>query len=254
MKITLFQRLKGFINDTYCYTTDRTFTTKQMRASIGKFENLTYWKKFHKNPHYALHCYLGELRTLGCITRVSHGEYVVNGLIPSWFGSMHFKGLKGHLNDKSNLYWNSIPSWQKMNPWVEQEQVRLKDAPVNKPELESMSEKHPANVEGSIDQRIWAMESLFNEQTKRLQDIKNALAELQALADERNQVKLRYQFETVRRVYEVTYLGDEYRVIHTYDADYIHDEYWKVDNYVDNEIDNTEIAEYLIDWVKQNCK
>lgn len=251
---TLFQRLKKFINHQYLKK-DATFSTRSMCKFVDEHAtNSTPWKRWNKNPNYTTHCYLGQLRELGCVTRIKHGHYKINAPIPEWFGSFHFEGLKGKLEDKSNLYWNSLPAWQKVNPWAEPKQNRIEDALGGWPDLEPMREKYPANVEGSIEQRIAAVEDLVNEQTKRLQDIKNTLLELQALADERNQVEFRVSSETVCRIHEVTYLGDEYRVIHTYNADDIYDEYWKVDNYVDDEITNTEIAEYLINWVKQNCK
>lgn len=251
---TLFQRLKMFINHQYLLW-DATLSTRDMCKFVDEpSTNSTPWKRWNKNPNYTTHYYLGQLHKLGCVTRIKHGYYKINAPIPEWFGSFHFEGLKGKLEDKSNLYWNSLPAYQKVNPWAEPKQNRIEDALGGWPDLEPMRVKYPANVEGSIEQRIAAMESLVNEQTKRLQDIKNTLAELQALADERNQVELRYTSEYVDRIFEVTYLGGEYRVVHTYNSDDVFDENWKVDNYVDDEIDNTEIAEYLIDWVKQNCK
>lgn len=255
---TIFQRLKTFINGKYA--TYGEFSTRDMCAFVNESStNPTPWKRWNNNPNYTTHLYLGQLRELGCVTRIKHGHYRIDGYIPQWFGSFHFNGLKGKLDDPSNFYWNSLPAWQKVNPWAEPKQNRIEDElgawPDWDPDQDNLiRSKFPANVEGSIEQRIAAMESLVNEQTKKLQDIKNALIELQALADEQNQVELRYRSEHVNRIFEVTYLGEEYRVIHTYNSDDVYDEYWKVDNYVDDKIDNTEIAEYLIDWVKQNCK
>jgi len=241
---TLFSHLKEYINDNWNWGTTGEFTTKHMRGRIGKYETLTPFKKFGNNPNYTLHLYLGQLRQLGCITRIKHGKYKINAPIPDWFGSYHFDGLKGRLNAPSNLYWNSLPTEHKVNPWSKF---------VEKP-VEALRKDYPANVEGSIEFRIAAMQEHLDEQIKQLQSIKNTLIQLQAEADERNQVEIRYISETVTRIYEVTYLGDEYRVIHTYNGDDVYDEHWRVDNYVDREIDNTEIAEYLISWVKENCK
>jgi len=82
---------------------------------------------------------------------------------------------------------------------------------------------------------------------------RNPWADTSTLPAVDDSVELRYHSETVTRIHEVTYLGDEYRVIHTYDGDDVYDEHWRVDNYVDSEITNTEIAEHLINWVKENC-
>lgn len=247
----LFQHLKEFINYKYAWNDNGTFTTKEMRNAIGRFENSTSWKRYHNNPNYLLHCYLGQLRELGCITRIAHGRYVVNGAIPVWFGSFHFAGLKGKLNDPSNLYWNSLPRTQKINPWADLlcgEQIRFEE----KVALEKQTRKqYPANVEGSIEQRIAAMEDLVSEQTVKLQEIKNALVELQALADEQNQVELIYQEELVTRRYEVSYLGKNYTVINTTDED---DVFYKDKWIIEDSDCDDDIAQYLIDWVKQNCK
>jgi hypothetical protein len=283
--MTLFQRLKKFINHTH-KCSDGTFSTRDMCKFVDEpTTHPTGWKRWNKNPNYTTHMYLGQLRELGCVTRIKHGHYKINSPIPDWFGSYHFNGLKGKLNDPSNFYWNSLPSFHKVNPWSvrkelsallpssatgashswtfdvseEPKQIRIEDALGAWPEWDPQQDnklraKYPANVEGSLDQRIAAMQSRLDDQIAKLQDIKNAIIELKALADEQNQVELRYTSEHVNHTYEVTYLGDEYRVIHTYNSDDVYDEYWKVDNYHDDEIDNKEIAEYLIDWVKQNCK
>jgi len=256
---TLFSHLKEYINDNWNWGSTGIFTTKHMRERIGKYENLTWFKKSNKNPNYTLHLYLGQLRQLGCITRVERGRYKINASIPEWFGSYHFDGLKGRLNAPSNFYWNGLPTEHKVNPWAkfveEPKQLRIEEALGGVPEWEpGVRNNYPANVEGSIEFRIAAMQEHLDEQIKQLQSIKNTLIQLQAEADERNQVELRYHSETVTRIFEVTYLGDEYRVIHTYNGDDVYDEHWRVDNYIDREISNTEIAEYLISWVKENCK
>lgn len=267
----LFQRLKSFINHTY-ECGDGTFTTRTMCQAVDEpSTNSTWWKRTNNNPNYTTHSYLGHLHELGCVTRIKRGQYEINAPIPDWFGSYHFAGLYGKLEDKSNLYWNSLPAWQKAIPYrwvptsnllglsipsaldvIDSKQNRIEDALGGWPELEAMRDKYPANVDGSIEQRIAAMTSLIDEQTKKLQDIRNTLIELQAEADKHNQVELRYTSESVVRIFEVTYLGVEYRVIHTYNSDDIFDDNWRVDDYGDSKIDNIEIAEYLISWVMDN--
>lgn len=260
-KQTLFSHLKEYINDNWNLGTPREFTTKHMRQRIGRYENLTAWKKWNNNPNYVLHTYLGQLRELGCITRIKHGMYKINAPIPEWFGSHHFAGLKGRLEHCSNLYWNNLPAEHKVNPWAkfvdEPKQVRIEDALGAWPDLEvdkRVREQYPANVEGFIEFRIAAMQERLNKQIEQLQSIKNMLIELKAEADRQNQVELRYTSEYVQRIFEVSYLGDKYRVIHTYNSDDVYDEQWKVDNYVVDQISNNEITEYLISWVKENCK
>tara|TARA_R110000868_G_scaffold92791_2_gene257362 strand:+ start:3135 stop:3905 length:771 start_codon:yes stop_codon:yes gene_type:complete len=248
----LFQHLKSYINHRFAWGNEGTFTTKEMRSAIGKFENLTSWKRYNKNPNYVLHSYLGHLRELGCIARIAHGVYSINSPIPTWFGSFHFAGLKGKLNHPNNLYWNGLPSTQKVNPWadvlLERESVKFEE----KVALEKQTRKqYPANVEDSIEFRIAAMSSLLEEQTVKLQEIKNALIELQALADEQNQVELVYQEELITRKYNVSYLGKDYTVINTTDSD---DVFYQ-DRWVVEEFDcDDDIAQYLINWVKENCK
>jgi hypothetical protein len=165
------------------------------------------------------------------------------------------------LNAPSNFYWNSLPAEHKVNPWAkfvkEPKQNRIEDALGAWPELEvdkQVREQYPTNVEGSIEFRIAAMQEHLDKQIEQLQSIKITLIELQAEAIQHNQVELRYTSEYVERIFGVTYLGDEYSVIHTYNSDDIYEEEWKVGNYVDDEITNTEIAEHLINWVKENCK
>jgi hypothetical protein len=270
---TIFQRLKYFINDKYVERDD-VFSTRDMCKFVDEpSTNSTPWKRWNSNPNYTTHYYLGHLRKLGCVTRIKHGHYKINAPIPEWFGSFHFEGLYGKLEDKSNLYWNSLPDWQKAIPctWVptsnllalsipstldviDSKQNRIEDALGGWPELEAMSDKYPANISGDIESRILALQDTLDKQLEQLYTMKNMLIQLQAEADEQNQVELRYTSEFVDRVFEVTYLGDEYRIVHTYNSDDVFDENWKVDNYVDDKIDNIEIAEYLISWVKENCK
>lgn len=211
---TLFQRLKGFINDVYGeWSSDAvngpdTFTTKQMREKIGQYENLTHWKSYYNHPNYVLHSYLHELRVLGCISRVKHGVYRVNAPIPYWFGSMHFSGLKGHLNDPSNLYWNSLPEWQKVNPFQEVKQIRIEDALGGWPELK----QHSANVDGSIEQRIATMESTIEEQVTELLSMRAKLAELKDLAKKVKEPKLVHNEAWVTEKWVVEYKDNKFVV------------------------------------------
>ena len=251
---TLFQHLKEFINNKWAWTDDAQFTTKQMREKIGKFENRTWWKEVNKNPHYVLHTYLGHLRELGCITRVSHGKYKINRGIPEWFGSFHFNGLKGNLEHYNNLYWNSLPAKHKVNPWaefVEPKQIRIEEALGGWPEWEpNVKSKYPANVEGSIEFRIAAMQERLAEQTKQLQNIKDALLSLQAEADRQNTPQQIGHTHTQTDAWEVSYLGKNYSVQRRIDN---HDwssypNSWSVKDLGGEYADN-DIAEYLIKWV-----
>lgn len=115
-EVTLFQRLKDFINQRHSVA--GWFTTQQMRNAIGRYEYLSFWKKYNNNPNYVLHQYIGCLHELGCITRVKRGHYKINGSIPEWFGSYHFNGLKGNLDHPNNLYWNGLPAHYRVNPWA----------------------------------------------------------------------------------------------------------------------------------------
>jgi len=78
------------------------------------------------------------LRDLGCISKIKRGLWKINGPIPEWFGSFHFKGLKrGYAEDDkwadhSCEYWKSLPEEHKINPWKtavleEPKQARLED-------------------------------------------------------------------------------------------------------------------------------
>lgn len=207
---TLFQRLKDFLNSKYRNTLvrqDAIFTTKEMRKEIGQYERLTYWKKYNKNPNYVLHCYLGELHTLGAITRVKHGAYRINGAIPQWFGSFHFKGLGGYLNDESNIYWNSLPQEHKVNPWSNVDSVpqnRIEDALGAWPELE------PAN--GSLESRIAQMEHTIEEQVTDLLRLRSNLSDLKALAKKLTIPKLLHNDVWVTEKWVVDYDGSQYMV------------------------------------------
>jgi len=278
--LNLFQRLKSFINHTY-ECGDGTFTTRTMCKFVDEAHtNPTAWKRWNNNPNYTTHTYLGHLRKLGCVTRTKHGHYKINAPIPEWFGSFHFEGLYGKLEDKSNLYWNSLPDWQKAIPctWkpnsnllalgipflldiIDSKQNRIEDALGGGPELPSVKAmrnkypKYPANVgNSSIEQRIASVSELLDKQCEQLKSIKNTLLDLQAEADNFSRVELRYTYENVVRGFEVTYLGVDYRVINTYRSDDVFDVDWKVfdtSKFSDVEIDD-EIADYLIKWVMDN--
>ncbi len=241
---TLFQHLKEFINNKWAWTDDAQFTTKQMREKIGKCENRTWWKEANKNPNYVLHTYLGQLRELGCITRVSHGKYKINRGIPEWFGSFHFNGLKGKLEHYNNLYWNSLPPQHKVNPW---EEVLL---------FNELRRRLNAPVQSTIESRIAAVQKQVDEQTKALQDIRNVLIMLQAEADEQNTPKQTgHSRVTVQTdTWNVEYLGIKYvvcRDIESYDDNHMDPDFsWYVTE--DGDIVDGDIAQYLIDWVREN--
>jgi len=238
---TLFQHLKEFINNKWAWTDDAQFTTKQMREKIGKFENLTWWKEANKNPNYVLHTYLGQLHMLGCITRVGHGKYKINGAIPEWFGSFHFNGLKGKLEHYNNLYWNSLPPQHKVNPWDE---VLL---------FNELRRRLNTPVQTTIESRIAAMQKQVDEQTKALQDIKNTLLMLQAEADKQNTPQQIEHTHTQTDAWEVSYLGKNYSVQRRIDnhdwSSYANS--WSVKD-LRGEYADHDIAEYLINWVIEN--
>lgn len=117
---TLFAHYKEFINKTWDNTLiyeDSLYTSKDLNNKVGKHEHITHWKR-GRNRYYLTRLYQTALKDLGCITMVKRGLWKINAPIPEWFGSYHFSGLKGNLEDKSNFYWNSLPFYQKVNPWL----------------------------------------------------------------------------------------------------------------------------------------
>jgi hypothetical protein len=126
-KQTLFNRYKAFINSKISRD-EHTYTSSELNDYVGQYETLTRWKSWNNSPYYTTRTYQTELKQLGAITMYKRGIWQINGPIPEWFGSFHFRGLKGDLNDASNLYWNSLPAWQKVNPWEEIKQIRIEDA------------------------------------------------------------------------------------------------------------------------------
>ena len=117
---TLFAHYKEFINKTWGNAfvgDDSLYTSKDLNNNVGKYEHITHWKR-GRNRYYLTRIYQTALKDLGCITMVKRGLWKINAPIPEWFGSYHFAGLQGRLEDKSNFYWNSLPLYQKVNPWL----------------------------------------------------------------------------------------------------------------------------------------
>lgn len=119
-QITQFQRLKNFINR---IGEGNTFTTTQMQYEVGTFEKSSGWKRMNNNPFYTTYLYRSQLRNMGCVSMVKRGLWKVEHNIPEWFGSFHFKGLRGYYNldskyaDHSCSYWNDLPAKYKVNPF-----------------------------------------------------------------------------------------------------------------------------------------
>lgn len=112
---TLFARYKDLIN--YKWTQGhRTYTSYQLNANVGQYENITRWKGASNNQYYVTRTYQTALKELGCITMIKRGLWQINGPIPQWFGSFHINGLKGQL-DGNCTYWNSLPAEHRINPW-----------------------------------------------------------------------------------------------------------------------------------------
>lgn len=254
-KRTLFQRLKTFINFAYDHNDSRIFTTHGMCSYVNEpFTNSTPWKRWSKNPNYTTHLYLGHLRKLGAVTRVKRGVYKINAPIPEWFSSIHFNGLLGRTDGK-NRYWNSLPDSQKVNPWAEPKQNRIEDAlggwPDWDPDLDNtLRTKYPANVEGSIEQRIAAMQDKLIDQLKQLKMMQESLNELQILAAKatpeiRNTVKHQIIITTVE------YNGKTYEVVNNINGDY-YENVWYVRDLNENCYATRDVEELLINFVKEN--
>ena len=225
---TLFQHVKQFINERY--DGPKWFTTQQMRNAIGHYENRTSWKRYSKNPNYVMHIYVGYLRKLGCITRTKRGHYKINAPIPQWFGSYHFDGLKGRLDDSSNIYWNTLPSEHQVNPWAKKEeeepQARIEDVLMGLEE-ETIRVKFPANVEGSIefnsantdslDDRIYELEQQIASHKRILNTAEGAL--LRLLRERDSQVYVHHRFGYETDVYSIETASEEYMATITYNPD-----------------------------------
>lgn len=236
-KMTLFGHLKDFINTRWTWTYDAEFTTDNMRGRIGHHERLTGWKKYHKNPNYVLHSYLGELRELGCITRIGHGKYKINGPIPEWFGSYHFKGLKGKLNDKSNLYWNSLPDNHKVNPWAKQRLGFGEDTSTT-----TMVEVE----EDAIQYEIASARSLL----KELQVKIDSLETIAANTKKAKPYLISEEDSHIRR-FCLEYKGREYVVEKIVNSSDVYTPSWYVyDNTEDNKFVHDEVRNTLIEYCK----
>ena len=101
----------------------RTYTSKDLNNYVGTYENETWWKRGNNNPYYTTRLYQGLLRQFGCVSMVKRGLWQINGPVPNWFGSFHFKGLRGGYDmnnkyaDHNCFYWNNLPAEHKINPW-----------------------------------------------------------------------------------------------------------------------------------------
>jgi hypothetical protein len=135
--ITLFTRYKRFINENLDFG-NTTYTAANLNHMVGDYENPTLWKRWHNNRFYTTRTYQTVLRDLGCISKIKRGLWKINGPIPEWFGSYHFKGLnRGFAEDNKWAdhnceYWKSLPEEHKINPWKtavleEPKQARLED-------------------------------------------------------------------------------------------------------------------------------
>lgn len=120
--ITLFTRYKRFINENLQHG-NTTYTAANLNHMVGDYENSTSWKRCTNNPFYTTRTYQTVLRDLGCISKIKRGLWKINGPIPEWFGSYHFKGLnRGFAEDNKWAdhnceYWKSLPEEHKINPW-----------------------------------------------------------------------------------------------------------------------------------------
>ena len=122
LKPTLFARYKDMIN-AFWEDGKRTYTSKDLNNYVGTYENETWWKRGNNNPYYTTRLYQGLLRQFGCVSMVKRGLWQINGPVPNWFGSFHFKGLRGGYDmnnkyaDHNCFYWNNLPAEYKINPW-----------------------------------------------------------------------------------------------------------------------------------------
>lgn len=122
LKPTLFARYKDMIN-AFWEDGKRTYTSKDLNNYVGTYENETWWKRGNNNPYYTTRLYQGLLRQFGCVSMVKRGLWQINGPVPNWFGSFHFKGLRGGYDmnnkyaDHNCFYWNNLPAEHKINPW-----------------------------------------------------------------------------------------------------------------------------------------
>jgi len=128
---TLFARYKDLIN--YLWAQGHpTYTSYQLIANVGQYENTTTWKRASNNQYYVTRTYQTALKELGCITMIKRGLWQINGPIPQWFGSFHINGLKGQL-DGNCTYWNSLPAEHRINPWKATAQGNNQPLDLNNP-------------------------------------------------------------------------------------------------------------------------
>jgi hypothetical protein len=129
-RTTLFSRYKNLINSKWA-DGERTYTASELNNYVGAWECPTSWKRANNNPFYTTRTYQTELKELGCITMIKRGLWQINAPIPEWFGSFHFRGLKGGFDpsnqyaDHTCEYWKSLPANHKVNPWKNIDPMRV---------------------------------------------------------------------------------------------------------------------------------
>ena len=127
---TLFTIYKRFINKKVA-AGETTYTAAELNRHVGCYEKITPWKRWNNNPYYTTRTYQTILRDLGCITKIKRGLWQINGPIPEWFGSFHFKGLKRGYDadnkyaDHNCQYWKSLPDAHRVNPWKNIDPMRV---------------------------------------------------------------------------------------------------------------------------------
>jgi hypothetical protein len=102
-KKNLFQAVKTFINDT---PKGKTFTTKELIASVGNQEEPSSWKKWNNNPNYRTHTYKAYLKRTGFLSNPKYGVWEVKKHIPDFvnLGTIEFLiGYKTYSNRYNGL-------------------------------------------------------------------------------------------------------------------------------------------------------
>ena len=138
MTKTLFSRYKDMINNKWA-AGERSYTAIELNQEVGMHEYITLWKRCTNNCFYTTRCYQTLLKDFGCITMIKRGLWQINGPIPEWFGSFHFRGLKGGFDpnnqyaDHGCIYWKSLPAHQKVNPWKNIDPMRVIASTVDLP-------------------------------------------------------------------------------------------------------------------------
>ena len=90
---SLFNHSCMFINTV---TVGNTFTSAEYIFTIGRYENVTTWKRISGNRHYNCHQYKGYLKKAGFISNVKRGTWKVDRHIPKWFDHGHLSILLGY--------------------------------------------------------------------------------------------------------------------------------------------------------------